>query len=183
MATITTPTVRTEPGTAVAFRTQYRFRGDPSEVGTINDEESMTTQSDMHDTDINLIMKRYGATGQMPRVQGSEAQYGDFSEVNDYKTALDSVIHAKEEFQKLPAAIRARFGNDPANLLQFVGDEANRTEAEKLGLLQPKPEPAVSFDTQQIINTLKEQGNAGTNTGAEDTASSRKKQRASRTDE
>lgn len=182
MATIATPTVRTESGNAVAFRTPYRFRGDPTEVGTINEEPSMTNQAEAHDTNINLIMKRYGATGQLPRVQNAEAQYGDFSGVSDYKTALDSVIHAKEQFQALPATVRARFGNDPANLLAFVGDEANRTEAEKLGLLQPKEEPRVSFDTQQIINTLKETGN-GNGPGTEDTAQRGKKQRAARSDE
>jgi len=41
---------------------------------------------------------------------------------------------------ELPAKMRARFHNDPQELLEFISNEENRAEAEKLGLVAKKPE-------------------------------------------
>jgi hypothetical protein len=38
----------------------------------------------------------------------------------------------------LPGNVRARFHNDPQELLEFCSDEKNRAEAEKLGIAIPK---------------------------------------------
>ena len=46
---------------------------------------------------------------------------------------------------QLPADVRTRFNNDAGALVDFVSDDANRAEAEKLGLVLPKasePNPA-----------------------------------------
>ena len=47
----------------------------------------------------------------------------------------------------LPSRVRRRFDNDPAELMEFLADEANREEAVMLGLIekeepvQPAPAP------------------------------------------
>ena len=61
---------------------------------------------------------------------------GDFSGIGDYHTALNRVIAAQDEFEALPAQIRARFNNDPAELIEFLEDDKNRPEAETLGLVE-----------------------------------------------
>ena len=49
---------------------------------------------------------------------------------------MNRVLAAKTEFESLPAQIRARFQNDPAQLIEFLQDENNRPEAEELGLVE-----------------------------------------------
>lgn len=98
--------------------------------------EGKTHQSFKDESDINTIVRRFGVTGQLPQV--TAPRYGDFSEVVDFRTAMDVVVAAEREFMKLPGSLRKRFGNDPQQLLEFVGNDKNRAEAEFLGII-PKP--------------------------------------------
>jgi len=64
----------------------------------------------------------------------------------DYHASVNAVLEAREMFESLPSSVRRRFGNDPAAFLDFVGDEENRDEMEKMGLLKagkvsPEGEP------------------------------------------
>ena len=63
-------------------------------------------------------------------------RYGDFTGIGDYHTAMNRVIAVQDEFEALPAPIRARFDNDPSKLIEFLDDEVNRPEAEELGLVE-----------------------------------------------
>lgn len=112
--------------------------------GLLCPEESLTRQSFAEEADINTLVRRFGLTGQMPN-QVAAPSYGDFTEVVDYQTALNAVLHAEDAFMALPGEVRARFHNDPQELLEFVSDDRNRGEAEKLGLVVAKP-PAASAD-------------------------------------
>ena len=49
---------------------------------------------------------------------------------------MNRVIAAQDEFEALPAQIRARFDNDPAKLIEFLENSENRPEAEELGLVE-----------------------------------------------
>lgn len=100
-------------------------------------EKSLTKQSDKDKCDINAIMKKYQKTGQLP-INGSQPQYGDFSDMPDYNEALNHVLNAQEQFYNIPAEIRAQFNNDPAELIKFVDDPKNKDEAISLGLLPQK---------------------------------------------
>lgn len=100
-------------------------------------DASMTKQSFREEVDINTIVKRFGLTGQLPPdIRAPE--YGDFTQVVDFHTALNAVALARESFDALSGEVRARFHNDPQELLVFVSDEGNRAEARKLGLLVPE---------------------------------------------
>lgn len=103
-----------------------------------------TKQSFRDECDVNKIMKRFkrsAGVGFLDRYQGYlSGQFGDFSEVVDYRTALDQVRQANEVFGRLPAVVRKRFGNDPASFLDFVHDPANVGELVKMGLANAKPE-------------------------------------------
>jgi phage internal scaffolding protein len=100
-------------------------------------DPSLAQQHEKDDADINTIVRRFGLTGQLPdnvRVP----QYGDFSSVTNYHEAMIQVRHANEAFMEMPAEIRSRFNNDPGAFVDFVSDDNNRAEAEKLGLVLPK---------------------------------------------
>ncbi|WNK14153.1 MAG: internal scaffolding protein [Microvirus sp.] len=99
-------------------------------------EPTKTKISEQPSTDINEIVRQFGLTGQLPD-NPLPPQYGDFSDVLDYHTALTAIRRSEEAFADLPAALRARFSNDPGQLVEFLADEANRTEAAQLGLITP----------------------------------------------
>lgn len=91
--------------------------------------------------DINHIMRRYKQSGALPRFKRGGV-YGDFSELGDYMESLEKVQAAQEAFAALPSEVRARFRNDPGELVAFVADEKNRDEAVKLGLVEDKEQDA-----------------------------------------
>jgi len=107
-------------------------------AGSVNTEPDLAVQAFKDESDINTMMRRFGITGQLSQ-SASEPFYGDFTDVSDYHAALERVRSAQAEFATLPAAVRARFGNDPAELIGFMQDPNNEGEARKLGLLPDKP--------------------------------------------
>jgi len=92
------------------------------------------------EADINTIMERFGRTGELV-APVRLPQYGDFSGVTDYHSAMNAVIEAQASFDSLPANIRARFENDPGQFVEFCLDDKNRDEAVRLGLVPGKVEP------------------------------------------
>jgi phage internal scaffolding protein len=122
---------------AIFLRTMYNYDTDAAsnESGLACEEPTLAQQHYKEECDINTILQKFSITGILPEAPLSP-RYGDFSGVGDYHTALNRVIAAQEEFEALPAQIRARFDNDPAKLIEFLDDEANRPEAEQLGLVE-----------------------------------------------
>ena len=103
---------------------------------------SRTQQHFRAECDINTILERFNITGQLP--SGSvQPQYGDFSGITDYQSALNAVMAAQDSFLELPAKVRARFDNDPALFVDFASDEANRDELKAMGLLRQETAQAV----------------------------------------
>lgn len=121
----------------VFLRTPYNYDTDAAsnESGLACEEPSLAQQHFKDECDINNILRQFNITGLLPESPLSP-RYGDFTGISDYHTALNRVISAQNEFDALPAQIRARFDNDPANLIEFLNDEANRPEAEELGLVE-----------------------------------------------
>lgn len=128
-------------------RDPYNYDKDEvsNETGLKCEDPSLAQQHMKDECDINVIVERFGVTGQLP-VTTLEPTYGDFSGVSDYQDALIKLQQTDADFMALPAAIRARFANDPFELVNFLASEANREEAIQLGLIdgQPVVEPIVS---------------------------------------
>ena len=103
---------------------------------------SLAKQSFRDECDINNILRQFNVTGQLP-VGSVQPQYGDFSGITDYQSALNAVMAAQDSFLQLPAKVRARFDNDPALFVEFASDEANRDEMKALGLLHEETAQAV----------------------------------------
>lgn len=114
------------------------YRADISFEG----EVSLTKQSEAEACDINVIMKRYEATGFLPQSDGRTPQYGDFSTMETFQEALHIVSSANASFYALPAEIRARFQNDPAQFLGYVEegmrDPKVNQELVDMGLAMPR---------------------------------------------
>lgn len=122
------------------------------ESGLLCLDKSLAVQDAKEECDINTIVKRFGLTGQLPD-NVRMPQYGDFTGIGDYKDALNAVIEAERSFMEMPADVRARFGNDPQQLLEFVNKEENREEAKKLGFLVPDKEPVKPIDVRVIADS------------------------------
>jgi len=98
---------------------------------------SITNQSDAKETDINTILKRYEKTGYIPDQLTGEMRkpiYGDFTVVSNYYELKCKLARVEQAFDAYPAELRARFKNDPQELINFLSDSKNDREAVELGL-------------------------------------------------
>jgi phage internal scaffolding protein len=122
------------------LRTPYNYDVDKvsDETGLVCPEPTLAQQNFKDETDINYIVRQFGITGELPG-KPLNPQYGDFTGVLDYHSAVNAVLAAQDDFMELPAQMRSRFNNDPAQLIDFLGKEENREEAIKLGLVAAKP--------------------------------------------
>lgn len=124
---------------AVFLRTPYNY--DTMEAsdasGLTCPEPTLAQQNSKDECDINTIVRRFGLTGELPSNVRTPT-YGDFMDATDYHTAMNAVIAADAAFMQLPADIRTRFNNDAGSFVDFVSDDNNRAEAEKLGLVLPQ---------------------------------------------
>lgn len=120
----------------VFVRSPYNYDRDLASVesGLRCEDVTRTKQEFAEECDINTIVRRFGLTGVLPenlRVPTS----GDFQDVDDFQTAMNAVVAARESFDTLPASIRSRFHNSPVELIAFLDDADNRAEAVKYGLI------------------------------------------------
>lgn len=115
--------------------------------GLACDDKSLAVQSQKAQSDINVIVKRFGLTGEIPVSQRVPITM-DIDEVMDYRTCLDFVRRAQASFDSLPSAVRARFQNDAAAFCDFAEDAANLPQLREWGLAPippadpPAPAPA-----------------------------------------
>lgn len=122
-----------------------------------------TKQQFRDECDVNKIMAQYLRTGILDGRDPNQARYMDVSSTFDYQEAMNFIADANGQFYDLPAAIRARFGNDPGELLAFMDNPHNQSEAIALGLVRdpnvpretvplgtPNPAASQSADAQTI---------------------------------
>lgn len=100
---------------------------------THNTDPSLTDQSQARETDINVIVGRYGISGQLPQ-GGSQPMYGDFSKL---PTEL-------RDFIELGRTLDQRRAELPAELRDLPTDELLALTPEQLTnkLTPPAPTPA-----------------------------------------
>lgn len=113
------------------------------QVKTMNSIPSKTQQHLKDSTDINLIMERYKKRPD-PSIfkKSGKGVYGDFSQVTNFQEAVIQAQSATEAFQSLPAKVRAKFQNNPQELLNFINDPNNLNEAIEIGLIE-KPKKII----------------------------------------
>ncbi len=111
----------------------------PHERVQLDPGPGRTKQSFSEESNINLIMKKYEKTGMLDHLNQYEGRYGDFIAAPDYHTAMNSIRSAGEMFMQIPATIRAKFDNDPAQFLAFVQNPDNREQMVEMGLAHHDP--------------------------------------------
>lgn len=126
------------------FRTAYNYDTQAASLasGLFCHGPSRTKQQFLEETDINFIAKNFGLTGLLP-TSARQPRYEDFSTVTDYKTAMDALRSAEENFLQLPSGIREFFQNDPQQLLDFVEDPKNAQKGAEIGLWTLFKDPEV----------------------------------------
>jgi phage internal scaffolding protein len=123
-----------------SFVTAY---GDRVREAYHTEGESLTQQHFKKECDIKEIIKRHDRAGIIEHVNRGVAQYGDYSEVHEYREALDLINNATNSFMGLPADIRKIFDNDPGEFFEFATNPDNASRMVELGLA-PSPAPAES---------------------------------------
>lgn len=112
--------------------------------------EGLTSQEFASECDIAQIMARHQVTGSWgTSFAERNPNFGDFSSVEDFQTALNRVTKAREDFEALPSSLRDRF-RDPTSLIRFLSDDSNRDEAIRLGLVV-QADPNVISQSQPKI--------------------------------
>lgn len=100
--------------------------------------ESKTRSEFQEECHLPTMMKRWrrqGILGDVLRTTHPNS-YGDFSNVDDYKTAMDAIRDAENAFLTLPAAVRGRFNNSPQQLLQALENPLMKDELTELGVFE-----------------------------------------------
>ena len=130
------------------FKTAY---GDKPRVGFETTGESLTQQSHAQEAEVRNIIKMYDRTGLIKNVNKGIANYGDYSEINEYQENLNMVIEANESFAQLPSHVREQFSNNAGLFFEFATDPKNNEKMIEMGLAQapdtvvevtPKSDPA-----------------------------------------
>ena len=115
----------------VKFKTAY---GDRTRSGFETTGESLTQQSHAQAADVRNIIKQYDKTGLIANVNKGIAQYGDYSEINEYAEALNMVREANESFAEIPSHIRQQFGNNAGAFFEFATNPKNSEKMIEMGL-------------------------------------------------
>lgn len=115
-------------------------------------DKSLAQQQFLEESDINFIAERFKLTGDIPQMPNGFQWGAEIDNVFDYQTAMNAVVAGDRAFMQLPAKLRARFQNDPQQLMEFLLDKDNDEEARKLGLkvttiTQEAPEPKPKGET------------------------------------
>lgn len=132
----------------VKFKTAY---GDRTRSGFETTGESLTQQSHAAAADVRNIIKQYDRTGLIANVNKGIAQYGDYSEVNEYAEALNIVRKANESFAEIPSHIREQFNNNAGLFFEFATDPKNSEKMMEMGL----KERPVKVDADVVEATAK----------------------------
>lgn len=106
---------------------------------TFNDP-SLAIQSQKDEADINKIVRDFGVTGRVP-TSVRVPEYGDFSGVSDYRSALEAIKAAETAFAQVPSKIRAEFNHDPGAWADYCLDPSNLPQLREWGLAPTPAEP------------------------------------------
>lgn len=96
--------------------------------------KSLTEQAHKKECDMNHILRQYQATGMVRHAKEHEGKYDDVTS-QDFQSAMFIVTEAQQMFDSLPANMRKRFANSPAEFMDFVHNPANKEEMLKMGVL------------------------------------------------
>lgn len=105
-----------------------------------NGEEIRVEQSHKTEVDINKIVRKHGNDIVASVANMQNWRFDDVTG-NDFQEVMNKMIHAKEQFEKIPSEIRDKFGNDAAAFMDFVYQPENHDQMVKWGLAEEGSKP------------------------------------------
>lgn len=140
---------------------RFQYDGDFStKINRDTDKgRSKTAQSFAKEANINTIISKYRKTGILVDPVTAVARtpfYGDFTSSDDYFALQSKLTLVKEDFERLPGAIRSRFHQNVGEMLDFVANPANLKEACEMGLLPKEMLP--KLDPKNIETSIEQLG-------------------------
>lgn len=112
---------------------------------------SLTQKHQAAETDINVIVKRFGVTGMLPQ-RLNALNLEAFDDIFDFQTAMNAVTEAQKAFELVPAEIRGRFQNDPQKFVEFVSNPANSDELIRMKLANVREKPPEVITKVEVVN-------------------------------
>lgn len=117
--------------------------------------KSVAVQDKRDSCDINRIVKKaIRPDGQIDAsliasLAKKPGLYGDFTNAVDFQTLQNRVIRVRDAFATLAPEVRAKFNNNPAEMIDFVNDPKNKAEAIKMGILPPPKRETKKIETPE----------------------------------
>lgn len=152
------PEFKVDPESPLSLEEQVQDRHD----------KCLTVQADIEHTDINRLVQRADNTGILANLRNTQLQFGESPDVNEYQDALNLVARAQSQFQKLPAELREKFGNDPGTFVEFVTNPANAQTIQDAGVAIPRAADPLK-EMRHLLAKIAEQGQAATRPATEPT--------------
>jgi len=133
----------------IYLRTSYDDHDElNNETGLQCNDPSLAQQHQKDETDINLIVRRFTQTGELPQ-HNMPPLAEDFQGVESMQEAMQLIVDAKDAFMEQPAEVRAKFNNDAALFVEFCSNEKNTPQMEELGLLSQEAVERLTQDRQK----------------------------------
>lgn len=114
-------------------------------------EQTLTEQSHKSECDMHNILRQYRQTGLVAHVRQYEGKYMDMPNALDFQQSMNVIAEANQMFASVPADIRKKFGNDPAQYLEFVQNPENLDALREMGLAN-----AVEAPLETIVSEVPE---------------------------
>ena len=127
----------------------------PQHPGETNEEPTLAQQHFKKECDVQEMLRKFGATGELPTKEG--AFYADATQIHDYQSAIETVLHIDNQFAQLPSACRDRFGNSPEAFLDFIHTPGNHEHFAELGLSVIPVTPLDVTGMTDTVTTTKEE--------------------------
>ncbi|AXL14558.1 internal scaffolding protein [Microviridae sp.] len=124
---------------------------------SINQDECMTHQEFKEECNIYNLIKNHGydyLQNLNQSVTAAQAMYGDYTQINEYQTALNLVQKSNEMFMQIPSDIRKKFNNDAGQYLEFVSNPKNQDKLIEYGLATHNKEYQEESKRQKFAKTL-----------------------------
>lgn len=118
-----------------------------------DDWESLTRQDQAHLVNINNI---YAKTqrGEFPMGASVLPSYGEFDGITRYDEALDLIRDAQEAFMSLPADVRKKHGNDPAEWYRATLESSYNAHIDTLELEAKEAEAQAQTEALEAARKL-----------------------------
>lgn len=123
------------------FKTPYNHNTEDESLRTATYclDKTLTQQNFAEEAEINNIMRKFGATGQLP-VPEMPPVYQYLGDRLDMPGMIALVERGHETFMQLPAEQRALFNNDMGRYVNEVNKAIERNDKEFLAKLKLSPE-------------------------------------------